>query len=227
MSAAIPRGGLVVSCQAREDNPLHGPQFMAAMARAAEQGGAVAIRANGGADIAAIRLVTALPLIGLVKRWRDDEAVYITPDAAAASEAAEAGADLVALDATRRPRTGPSPDALIRYIKEELGRPVLADIATEEDAEMAVEAGADYLATTLAGYAGDTPAGPGPDIDLVRSLAARMPAPVVAEGRYGTPDDVRAAFAAGAHAVVVGTAITNPREITRRFAAACPGGDAP
>lgn len=92
---------------------------------------------------------------------------------------------------------------------------------------MAVEAGADYLATTLAGYTDDRPAGPGPDIDLVRRLAARMPVPVVAEGRYGTPDDAQAAFDAGAHAVVVGTAITNPREITRRFAAACPGSDGP
>ena len=227
MKALIRKGGLVVSCQARADNPLHGPEFMAAMARAAEQGGAIAIRANGAADIAAIRAVAALPLIGLVKRWRDGEAVYITPDEQAAREAAEAGADLIALDATRRPRNGPSPDALIRFIKEDLGRPVLADIATEEDAEMAVEAGADCVATTLSGYAGGSPAGPEPDIDLVRRLAARLPVPVLAEGRYRSPGDVRSAFAAGAHAVVVGTAITNPREITRVFAVACPRGGGP
>ncbi len=222
MTAVIPKGGLVVSCQARADNPLHGPAFMAAMARAAEQGGAVAIRANGGADIAAIRRVTALPIIGLVKRMRDGEVVYITPDEPTAREAAAAGADVIAMDATLRVRTGPSPDALIRFIKEELGRPVMADIATEEDAEMAVKAGADCVATTLSGYTDGSPAGPGPDIALVRRLAARLPVPVLAEGRYGTPDEVRSAFAAGAHAVVVGTAITNPREITRTFALACP-----
>ena len=225
MTPPVPKGGLVVSCQARANNPLHGPDFMAAMARAAEQGGAVAIRANGGADIAAIRRVTTLPLIGLVKRWRDGESVYITPDEDSAREAVEAGADIVALDATSRPRQGPSPEALIGFIKNELGRPVLADIATEEEAEMAVAAGADHVATTLSGYADGSPPGPGPDIDLVRRLAARLPVPVLAEGRYRTPDEVRAAFEAGAHAVVVGTAITNPHEIARRFAAACPKGD--
>ncbi len=166
-----------------------------------------------------------MPLIGLVKRWRDGESVYITPDGNSAREAVEAGADIVALDATSRPRQGPSPEALIGFIKGELGRPVMADIATEEEAEMAVRAGADHVATTLSGYADGSPPGPEPDIDLVRRLAARLAVPVLAEGRYGTPDEVRAAFEAGAHAVVVGTAITNPREITREFAAACPRGD--
>lgn len=220
----IPLGALIVSCQARADNPLHGADFMAAMARAAEQGGAGTIRANGGADIAAIRRVTDLPLIGLVKRWRDGESVTITPDEAAAREAAEAGADIIALDATARPRLGPPPSDLIRYIKGEFGKAVLADVATEAEAEGAVAAGADYVATTLSGYTDDSPVGPEPNIALVRRLATFLPVPVLAEGRYGTPDQVRAAFAAGAHGVVVGTAITNPREITRAFAAACPTG---
>ncbi len=222
MTATIPKGSLVVSCQARADNPLHGPEFMAAMARAAEQGGARAIRANGGADIAAIRRVTRLPLIGLVKRRRDGEAVYITPDFEAAREAADAGADIVALDATDRPRSGPLPGRLIAFIREELGLAALADIATEAEALAAAEAGADYVATTLAGYTDDAPGGSGPDLDLVRRLSDRLPVPLLAEGRYASPDHLRSAFAAGAHAVVVGTAITNPREITRAFAAACP-----
>ena len=224
MTPPIPKGALVVSCQARADNPLHGPGFMAAMARAAEQGGAAAIRANGAADIAAIRRVTALPLIGLVKRWRDGESVYITPDREAAREAVEAGADIVALDATDRPRAGPPPGELIGFVRNALGRAVLADIATESEAAAAARAGADYVATTLSGYTGTSPAGPGPDIDLVRRLSRQLTVPVVAEGRYGTPEQVGAAFAAGAHAVVVGTAITNPRELTRAFAAACPAG---
>ena len=222
---SIPKGALVVSCQARPDNPLHGPDLMAAMARAAEQGGAAGIRANGAADIAAIRMVTALPIIGLVKRWRDGEAVYITPDAEAARQAAEA--DIIAIDATARRRDGLPPSELIAFIKAELGRAVLADIATESEGLAAAEAGADYIATTLSGYTEDSPAGPEPDIALVQRLAGRLTVPVLAEGRYWTPAQVRSAFAAGAHGVVVGTAITNPREITRAFAAACPLGDAP
>ncbi len=227
MNRRIPKGALVVSCQARADNPLHGPDFMAAMAMAAEQGGAAGIRANGAADIAAIRRVTALPIIGLVKRWRDGESVYITPDAEAAREAADAGADIIAIDATARRRTGPPPGDLIEFIKRELGHAVLADIATEAEGFAAEAAGADYVATTLSGYTRDSPEGPEPDIGLVQRLSARLEAPVLAEGRYQTPEQVRLAFAMGAHGVVVGTAITNPREITRTFAAACSAETAP
>lgn len=99
---------------------------------------------------------------------------------------------------------------------------MLADIATEAEALAAAAAGADYVATTLSGYTEDSPAGPDPDIDLVRRLTAELTVPVLAEGRYRTSEHVRSAFHAGAHAVVIGTAITNPREITRGFAAMCP-----
>ena len=100
----IPRGALVVSCQARADNPLHGSSYMAAMARAAAQGGAGGIRANGPGDIAAIRAVLDLPIIGLFKRDDPGFAVSITPDFAAAEAVVAAGADIVAIDATGRPR---------------------------------------------------------------------------------------------------------------------------
>lgn len=92
----------MVSCQARPDNPLHGPVHMAAMARAAEQGGAGGIRANGVADIRAIRAATRLPLIGILKRFDPRFPVAITPDLASALAVAEAGADAIALDATAR-----------------------------------------------------------------------------------------------------------------------------
>jgi len=202
---------------------------MAAMAAAALAGGAAAIRANGGADIAAIRAICTRPLIGLIKRWSDETPVYITPDFAAAREAAMAGADIIALDATARPRgkSAPSPAVLIGRIKQELGRQVLADIATCDEGEGAARAGADYVATTLAGYTGASAPMEGPDLTLVAALAERLSVPVIAEGRFHTPDQVALAFAAGAHAVVVGTAITNPREITRRFATACPAGGEP
>jgi N-acylglucosamine-6-phosphate 2-epimerase len=216
----IPRGALVVSCQARADNPLHGPVLMAAMARAAAEGGAAAIRANGAVDVVAIRAAVELPIIGISKHWDANFPVYITPSFASAKALAEAGAGIIALDATSRPRNGEPIHVLIPRIKAELGVEVFADVATLGEGLAAAEWGADYVATTLAGYTEETAGQPGPDLALVAALAARCPVPVVAEGRYDTPELVRRALDAGAHAVVVGTAITNPREITRGFVAA-------
>ena len=220
----ILRGGLIVSCQARADNPLHGPQFMAAMARAAEQGGAVAIRANGAADIAAIRAAVALPVIGIDKVFAEGEAVYITPSLAAAERVMAAGARIVALDCTARPRTGEGWRAVLRRIAG-AGCEGGADISTLPEGLEAEQEGATYVATTLSGYTAATrDRGPGPDLALVEALAARLSVPVIAEGRLNTPALARAALDAGAHAVVVGTMITNPREITRSFAAGLAGG---
>ena len=218
--ALIPPRSLAVSCQARADNPLHGPAFMAAMAQAADQGGALALRANGPADIAAIRAVSRLPIIGILKRWDDRFPVYITPDFASAQAIAAAGADIIALDATDRPRDGEPLDRLIARIRDELGKPVFADCATLEDGVRAAALGASYIATTLSGYTPETEARKalGPDIALIEALAKAVSVPIVAEGRFEQPEQLEVAFAAGAHAVVVGTAITNPREITRRFA---------
>jgi len=215
----IPKGALVVSCQARADNPLHGPVYMSAMAQAAEAGGARGIRANGEADVAAIRAVTRLPIIGIAKVWDDRFPVYITPGFAQAAQVAGAGADVVGIDATPRPRNGEPVERLIGRIRSELGREVFADIATLEEGRAACAAGATYVATTLAGYTEETAARKtdGPDLELLSALVAEVPAPIVAEGRFDTPDLVAEAFRRGAHAVVVGTAITNPREITKRF----------
>jgi putative N-acetylmannosamine-6-phosphate epimerase len=215
----IPKGALVVSCQARADNPLHGPVYMAAMAQAAEAGGARGIRANGADDIAAIRAVTRLPIIGIAKVWDDRFPVYITPGFAQAAEVTAAGADIIGLDATPRPRDGEPVESLIRRIRGELGREVFADIATLEEGRAAHAAGATYVATTLSGYTEETSSGrtEGPDLELLSALVAEIPAPIIAEGRFDTPELVAEAFRCGAHAVVVGTAITNPREITRKF----------
>ena len=215
----IPKGALVVSCQARADNPLHGPVYMAAMARAAEAGGAGGIRANGEEDVAAIRAVTGLPIIGIAKVWDDRFPVYITPGFAQAEQIARAGADIIGLDATPRARDGERVDDLIGRIRTELGKEVFADIATLEEGRAAHAAGATYIATTLSGYTQETAAGKteGPDLELLSALVAEIPAPIVAEGRFDTPELVAEAFRRGAHAVVVGTAITNPREITRKF----------
>lgn len=216
MTASLPRG-LIVSCQARDDNPLHGASFMGAMALAARDGGAVAIRANGPADIAAVK-AAGLPVIGIYKIFSDQFPVYITPSFAAAEAAVMAGADIVGLDCTTRPRDGVPALALIRRIREELRVPVFADVSNLEEGRAATDCGAAYVATTLSGYTAQTHTeSEEPDLALVEALATRLPIPVIAEGRYNTPALVRQGFEAGAHAVVVGTMITNPREITRRF----------
>jgi len=215
----IPKGALVVSCQARADNPLHGPVYMSAMAQAAEAGGALGIRANGAADIAAIRAVTGLPIIGIAKVFDENFPVYITPGFEQAAQIAKVGAEIVGIDATPRPRNGEPVSRLIGRIKAELGREVFADIATLEEGRAAHAAGATYVATTLAGYTEETASrkSDGPDLDLLSALVAELPVPIVAEGRFDTPELVAEAFRRGAHAVVVGTAITNPREITKKF----------
>jgi N-acylglucosamine-6-phosphate 2-epimerase len=221
----IAKGAIVVSCQARPDNPLHGPVFMAAMARAAEQGGAGGIRANGPADIAAIRAVVGLPIIGILKRaGAGPDHVEITRSLADAAEVIAAGADIVALDATARPRDGEPLESLIAAIRRDLRRPVMADVDTSSNGVRAAAIGADLIATTLSGYTANTraPRDAAPDFELISALAAAVMVPVIAEGRLWTPEHVAEAFARGAHAVVIGTAITNPREITRRFVGAAP-----
>lgn len=215
------RGQLIVSCQALDDEPLHGSDIMAAMARAAEEGGAAGIRANGGPDIAAIRKSTRLPIIGLKKVVVAGFEVYITPHFESAAEVAAAGADLIAIDGTGRSRPGADDLAgLIRRIHAELGKPVLADCATVEEAINAAAAGADAVATTMSGYTEETRDVSSFQPDLVRAFVQAVSVPVIAEGRIWVPEEAVAALDAGAHAVVVGSAITRPQEITRRFSSA-------
>lgn len=219
----LPRG-LIVSCQAYPGEPMYGANIMAAVAQAAIEGGAVGIRANTPADIAAIRAITDLPIIGLYKIHDDNSPVYITPHRAAAAAIVAAGCDIVAVDATPRPRPGGETLAdLLRYIHHDLDRPVMADVSCLEDAILAEDLGADILGTTLAGYTEHgRPISSGPDLELLHTLIERSTLPVVAEGRYSFPAQVQQAFALGARAVVVGTAITRPQDITRRFVRAVP-----
>lgn len=215
------RGGLIVSCQALPGEALFGSDIMARLALAAEAGGAVGIRANSPADIAAIRAVTRLPLLGLSKVDMAGFDVYITPTVADAQAVADAGADMIALDATSRPRPeGASVAEFIARVKEATGRPVLADISIEDEARAAQDAGADFISTTLSGYTPYSPQIPGPDLALVARLARILSVPLLAEGRIATPEQARAALDAGAWAVVVGGAITRPQQIAGRFAQA-------
>ncbi|MFQ3568551.1 MAG: putative N-acetylmannosamine-6-phosphate 2-epimerase [Aggregatilineales bacterium] len=219
------RGRLIVSCQALPQEPLHGPIFMAAMAKAAALGGAGGIRANGEADIAAIRAVVTLPILGIRKRKVAGTEIYITPEFIDAQAVVRAGADLVALDGTIRPRSQSEPSLpnLIARIHDELRVPVMADCSCVADAEAAAAAGADLLATTLSGYTDHgRPPCEGPDLDLIDALVERFSLPVIAEGRFYRPEQVAEAFDRGAFAVVVGGAITRPHEITCRFVEAIP-----
>ncbi len=215
------RHGLIVSCQALSDEPLYGAIHMAAMARAAAMGGAVAIRANSPADIAAIRAAVTLPIIGLYKEDLPGFEVRITPTVEHAREIAEAGADLIALDATFRSHPGDlTASELIARVREITGLPVLADISTMAEGLAAALAGAEVVATTLSGYTDYSPDQAEPDFELIRQLApALATTPLIAEGRITTPDQAAQALALGAHAVVVGSAITRPQEITERFVA--------
>ncbi|TAM91337.1 putative N-acetylmannosamine-6-phosphate 2-epimerase [bacterium] len=216
--------GLVVSVQAEEGSPLDDPAVLAAMARAAERGGAVALRAQGVANIRAIRARCGLPIVGLIKRRVPGSDVYITPAYEDARAVAQAGADVVALEATARARPGGVALAeIIAAVHRELLRPVMADCATFEDALAAQAAGADLLATTLCGYTGETRGVPLPALDLVARIAAAVRRPTICEGGIQHPSQVAAALARGAYACVVGTAITNVDALTRAFGAAVQG----
>lgn len=211
-------GGLVVSCQARPGNPLHGPETMALMARAAEVGGARALRVNGPADIRAVRNVTSLPVLGINKVEYVDSPVMITPTVKDAIAILDAGAPLVALDGTNRLRPNGEQLRDIIDVIHDRGAIAFADLATRDDLPGAIEAGADAVGTTLSGYTHESATDSDePDLDLLAWLVKYSPVPVFAEGRYWTPEQAAGALRIGASLVVVGTAITNPMAITSRF----------
>ena len=213
------KGGLVVSCQAYPGEPLRHPETMAQMAMAAVEGGAVGIRCQGLSDIAAIKGQVEVPVIGI---WKDGrEGVYITPTLRHARCCASAGADIVAIDATGRPRPdGRTYADTVRALHDE-GIVVMADCGSFADAERAVEAACDIISTTLSGYTGERKKTDGPDFDLLGRMVAAFgdATPVLCEGRIHTPDQLAQVMAMGAWAAVVGTAITHPTSITRWFAA--------
>lgn len=214
------KGQLVVSAQAYPGEPMRDPRTMAQIAAAAVTGGAAAIRVQGIADIQFARAAVEVPVIGL---WKDGhDGVFITPTLRHALSCASAGADIVAIDGTRRPR----PDGLtlaetIAGIHAQSNSLVMTDCGSLDDAIAAAGAGADLIGTTLAGYTGERPKTDGPDLELLAEIvAADLGKPLIAEGRIHSPAQARAAMDAGAFAVVVGTAITHPSTITGWFKAA-------
>ncbi|MBN2472556.1 MAG: N-acetylmannosamine-6-phosphate 2-epimerase [Anaerolineae bacterium] len=212
--------GLIVSCQPR--SPMNGPLIVGAMAQAAVMAGAVGVRINGSADVAAARERVEVPIIGITKQRQPDYQVYITPTLEDALDLIRAGADIIAMDGTSSPRpTGISLQDLIAGVHAR-GALVMADVSTLEEGLNAARAGADIVAPTLSGYTPYSPQIPGPDLDLLAALVRELALPVIAEGRYHTPADMQKAFELGAFAVVVGRAITEMQDITRRFVEAIP-----
>ena len=212
------RGQLIVSCQASEGDPLDDLDTLTRIAASVLRGGAGGLRAEGVARITAFRKLTQLSIIGIIKTYDANGDVYITPDFGSARSIRDAGADIIALDCTARRLTTAEPwPELIRRIHGELNRPVLADVATLEDALAAERAGADAVATTLYGYTAETAGNRAVSWPLLQSILAHSTIPVIVEGHIVEPAEVEKSFRLGAHAVVVGSAITRPETITARF----------
>ncbi|GAA2080760.1 N-acetylmannosamine-6-phosphate 2-epimerase [Pseudolysinimonas kribbensis] len=217
------RGGLIASCQAASpDSPFRDPAAMRLMVEAVRVGGAVAARVESIAHVRAAR-DCGLPLVGLVKRASAGSDVYITPTVADVRALIAAGAAIVAADGTVRPREGGATLPELVDAAHTAGAVFMADVDSVEAGIYAAGCGADIVSTTLAGYTvRDLEVPDTPDIDLVAALVHAAGIPVVAEGRYTRVTEVERAVALGAHAVVVGTAISDPVRLTARFAAALP-----
>ncbi|MFM8767265.1 MAG: N-acetylmannosamine-6-phosphate 2-epimerase [Rubrivivax sp.] len=207
------RGGLVVSCQPVDGGPMDDDGVVARMALAAVAAGAVAVRIEGAQRLAVVRQAVGVPIIGIVKRDLTDSSVRITPFVEDVRALAAAGADIVAVDVTRRPR--PVPVQALHQALADSGVLAMADASDAEDALAAWRQGFAIVGTTLSGYTGG-PVPPAPDLDLVARLAAAG-CRVMAEGRYDTPALAAKALRRGAWAVTVGSALTRLEVAAGRF----------
>jgi N-acylglucosamine-6-phosphate 2-epimerase len=201
--------GLIVSCQAPVNSPLHDPYVIAAMAKAAVNNGAVGVRIDTPSHIQAVRTKVQVPIIGLWKQIITGSDVYITPQFHHAVAVAEAGADIIAIDATIRNRPGNEQLAdIINLIHQKLNKPVMADVDTYEAAQLAVSLGVDIVGTTLFGYTGSTQNFSPPGWELLTQIIENLDTFVICEGGISSPEMAKKALNLGANAVVVGGAIT-------------------
>lgn len=208
------KGRLIVSCQADPGSPLRDSYIVSRLALAAEYGGAAGLRIQGLADVTAVREVSSLPLIGLTKTTRTDTEVYITPTQEEALQLIKCGSEIVAFDATDRPR--PEPLEEMFHAVHAAGALVMADISTLSEAQKAYALGADIVSTTLAGYTPYSRSLATADWQLMDELRDAS-LPFIAEGRLKSPEDAKLALDQGAFAVVVGSAITRPDVLTRWY----------
>lgn len=218
-------GKIIVSCQAYEDTPLYGPNYMKAMAESVLMGGASGIRACWPQDIKAIREICDKPIIGIYKEFTDSDpldTVFITPTLQRAKEIIEAGADILGIDCTIRPTRGK--EELITLLNEIKRRypniAIMADIATVEEGIFAAKSGlVDIVSTTLNGYTRESidQKTEKPNVEIIKELKKEIDIPVNGEGRIWTVEDMQLVLDAGADMVTIGTAITRPHLITERF----------
>lgn len=209
------RGGVIVSCQAVPGDPTYSTEMMIAFAQSAQIGGAVGIRANGQEFIRAIKNKVNLPLLGIMKMKDPDGRVLITGSVEDALNVIEAGADMVAVDATDcwRPH-GVSVKELLVSLKHETKVSIVAEVETLSQGLFAEEWGADFVSTTLAV---DHMPPFTPDFDLLKNLTYQLHIPVIMEGNIWTIKNLRHAFDLGACSVVIGSAITRPWLVTKYF----------
>ena len=213
------KGKLVISCQALPGEPLHSPMIMGRMAIAAKNAGAAGIRAQGVADIIEIKQVTGLPVIGIIKQNYPDSEVFITATKKEVQELLATDCEVIALDATIRPRPN---GELLQDLLDQIhaaNRLAMADCSTVEEAKIAEEMGFDCVSTTLAGYTSYSTQTSGPDVELVKQLVKDCQIPVIAEGKIHTPEQLKEIMNLGVYSAVVGGAITRPQEIAQRFIA--------
>lgn len=213
------KSSLIISCQAPSDSPLHDPDIIAKIAQACVNQGAKGLRIDSPSHIKAVKkLLPDIPVIGLWKQMGLNSSVYITPRFEDAIAVSEAGADIIAIDATQRSRpNGETMPELIAQIKEKLNKPVMADIDTIENAIASQEAGADFIGTTLYGYTEITQDLIPPSFEFIEKLLKISRQPIICEGGVKTPQQVRKALDLGCFSVVVGTAITGIDLLAKKF----------
>lgn len=204
--------GLIVSCQALPDEPLYSSFIMGKMALAAKEGGAVGIRANTVADIKAIKAEVNLPIIGIIKQDYDNMIPYITPTMKEIDALVEENIHVIALDATINQSENFLKEVLNKYPNQKF----MADISTIEEGLRAESLGFQFVGTTLVGYTKQSKNMN--NFEVLSTLIEKCKIPVIAEGNFDTPEKARKALEMGAYSVVVGSAITRPQLITKRFA---------
>ncbi|MEB7506748.1 N-acetylmannosamine-6-phosphate 2-epimerase [Staphylococcus xylosus] len=212
--------GLIVSCQALPDEPLHSSFIMSKMALAAYEGGAVGIRANSKEDIIAIKQEINIPVIGIVKRDYDYSDVFITATSKEIDELIESQCEVIALDATKQTRPKESLKSLVSYVREKAPHiEIMADISTLDEAINADKLGFDYIGTTLHGYTSYTKGHIlyENNFQFLKDVLAHVDAKVIAEGNVVTPEMFKTVTDLGVHCTVVGGTITRPKDITKRF----------
>ena len=203
------------------NEPLYKEDCMFAMMQSVVNGGASALRVAGARDVKNAKTL-GIPVIGLTKpdglpeNWK--EIVYITPTLKEVNELIDAGADVVAFDGTRRPRPNNCTLQEIVSRVKSANRYAMADIATYDEAMYCAELGVDIISTTLSGYTQESLSDSDtPDFELLQKIVENTDVPVILEGRIWEPSQVDKAFELGAHCVVIGSAITRPQLITKRF----------